>query len=298
MDGSVTHKARKPTWLKVKMPGGKHFVKVRELVQNGHLHTVCESAHCPNIGECWSRRTATFMIMGDTCTRNCKFCAVTGGKPTPLDPEEPVRVAEAVKTLELKYAVITSVTRDDLTDGGAAHFAETIRAIRDRVPECKIEVLIPDFLGSLSALETVLQAQPDVLNHNMETVQRLYPQARPQADYQRSLNLLKTAHQLGAQTKTGIMVGLGETPEEVERLMRDVVNNHCKMLTIGQYLQPSQQHLPVVRYVPPAEFHKLKRFGLDIGFEHIESGPLVRSSYHADIQYESAHTADSQNKKS
>ena len=296
MDGSVKHTVRKPAWLKVKLPGGKHFVQVRELMKNGQLHTVCESAFCPNIGECWSRKTATFMIMGDTCTRNCKFCAVTGGSPTPLDLEEPNRVAEAVKTLQLKYAVITSVTRDDLPDGGASHFAETIRAVRQTVPECKIEVLIPDFQGSQPALQTVLDAEPDVLNHNMETVPRLYPQARPQADYERSLNLLNTAFQLGAKTKTGIMVGLGETLEEVEQLLRDVVQHQCKMLTIGQYLQPSERHLPVQRFVTPEEFRQLKQFGLSIGFEHIESGPLVRSSYHADVQFEASNSTTRQHR--
>lgn len=278
---------RKPDWLKVKLPGGADFVKVKDLVKGGGLYTVCESAHCPNIGECWSRQTATFMIMGDVCTRNCKFCAVTGGRPTPLDPGEPERVAQAVQSLQLNYAVITSVTRDDVPDGGAEHFVRTIEAIRNIRPACKIEVLVPDFLGSEQALRTVLAAQPDVLNHNIETVPRLYSRARPQADYQRSLQLLQRAATRGARTKSGIMVGLGETTDEVMAVMHDLLNHQCKMLTIGQYLQPSKEHLPVERYVEPKEFGDFKRTGLKLGFEQIEAGPLVRSSYHADLQYKS-----------
>ncbi len=283
----VTAKERKPAWLKVKLPGGANFVKVKDLVQSGSLHTVCESAHCPNIGECWSRQTATFMIMGDTCTRNCRFCAVEGGRPTPLDPHEPDRVGQAVASLGLNYAVVTSVTRDDLADGGAAHFAETIHAIRKYRPECKVEVLIPDLQGSLDDLKTVLEAEPDVLNHNIETVPRLYPHARPQADYSRSLQLLMRAAQMGARSKSGMMVGLGETFDEVVQVMHDLLAHDCKMLTIGQYLQPSKKHVPVDRYVTPKEFGDLKRKGLELGFEHIEAGPLVRSSYHADEQFES-----------
>jgi len=282
----MAHKKSKPPWLKVKLPGGDDFKKVNKLVNVGELHTVCQSAKCPNIGECWSRRTATFMILGDACTRNCRFCAVQNGLPSPVDADEPHRVAQAVKTLDLKYAVITSVTRDDLDDGGAQHFAETIKSIRQEQPNCKIEVLIPDFKGSYDALQTVLKAKPDVLNHNLETVPRLYPQARPMADYNQSLQLLKRGHEKGAVTKTGLMVGLGETMDEIIQVMEGVINVSCKMLTIGQYLQPTKNHLPVQRFVNPDEFNQLKRHGLAMGFSHIEAGPLVRSSYHADKQFE------------
>ncbi len=283
-----TQRERKPEWLKVRLPGGSRFSKVRELVQQSKLHTVCESARCPNIGECWNRRTATFMILGDVCTRNCRFCAVPGGRPSHADPDEPERVAQAVAALGLKYAVLTSVNRDDLPDGGAAHFAHTIAAIRRIRPQCKIEVLIPDFEGSESALQLVLDAGPDVLNHNIETVPHLYQKARPQADYHRSLRLLQVAARQGARTKSGIMVGLGETFDQVVQVMHDLLDHQCKMLTIGQYLQPSKKHLPVARYVTPKEFGRWKRLGLQMGFEHIESGPLVRSSYHADEQYSAA----------
>ncbi|MBN1466711.1 lipoyl synthase [candidate division KSB1 bacterium] len=276
---------RKPEWLKVKLPGGITFSRVKNLVAGGGLHTVCESAHCPNIGECWSRQTATFMLMGDTCTRNCRFCAVPGGPVAPLDADEPRRVAQAVQELGLHYAVITSVTRDDLADGGASHFARTIQEIRRARPSCQVEVLIPDFQGRRDALQTVIDAGPDVLNHNVETVPRLYALARPQADYQRSLHLLKEAHAQGAKTKSGLMVGLGEDSEEVLQVMHDLYRNGCRMLTIGQYLQPSKRHLPVARYVPPKEFDELKRSGLRLGFAHIEAGPLVRSSYHAEQQW-------------
>jgi lipoyl synthase len=290
MDGivkksSTSLETRKPDWLKIRLPGGEHFLKVRELVKDGGLHTVCESAHCPNIGECWNRQTATFMIMGDVCTRNCRFCAVQTGSVFPLDAHEPPRVAGAVTALNLSYAVITSVTRDDLPDGGAGHFARTIAEIRRLQPNCKIEVLVPDFQGSEAALTTVLDAHPDVLNHNIETVPRLYSLARPQADYQRSLQLLSRAAKLNARTKSGIMVGLGETTEEVEQVMADLVNTGCRMLTIGQYLQPSKKHLPVARYVAPEEFQQYKRVALELGFKHVESGPLIRSSYHANQQF-------------
>mgnify|MGYP005846941323 CR=1 FL=1 len=288
MDGRIAAAApggRKPNWLKIRLPGGEKFIQVRDLVKGGNLHTVCESAHCPNIGECWNRRTAAFMIMGDVCTRNCRFCAVQPGRALPLDVEEPQRVADAVAVLGLSYVVVTSVTRDDMADGGAAHFAETIRAIRAQNPHCKIEVLIPDFQGREAALNLVIEAAPDVLNHNIETVPRLYPQARPQADYRRSLDVLEHAARHGLRTKSGLMVGLSETVEEVERVMADLFAVGCRMLTIGQYLQPSKMHLPVVRYVTPEEFAQFKRLGLEIGLEHVESGPLVRSSYHADRQY-------------
>jgi len=285
---TVSGRERKPEWLKVRLPGGSHFVNVKDLVQNNKLHTVCESARCPNLGECWNRKTATFMILGDICTRSCRFCAVKTGRPLAIDPDEPVRVAEAVDALGLKYAVITSVNRDELADGGAAHFARTIEEIRRLRPECKIEVLIPDFCGSEAALQIVLDADPDVLNHNVETVPTLYKQVRPQAFYERSLQLLQRAAVQGAKTKSGMMVGLGETFDQVVQVMRDLIAHECRMLTIGQYLQPSKKHAPVARYVTPKEFGDYKRIGLDLGFSHIESGPLVRSSYHADEQFNAA----------
>ncbi len=277
-------KKRHPHWLKVPMPAGKNYHDIRALVTDQHLHTVCESAHCPNIGECWNNRTATFMILGDKCTRNCCFCAVKTGVPDGFDIEEPMRVAEAVKMLELKYAVITSVTRDDLDDGGASIFAETIRQIHQTIPDCKVEVLIPDFQGDEDALRMVINAKPDVLNHNLETVPRLYSKARPQAVYHRSIELLKRAKQWGSITKTGLMVGLGETESEIYPVLHDIVEIQCDFLTIGQYLQPSSMHLPIDRYVIPEEFEKIKDYALKIGFKHVESAPLVRSSYHAALQ--------------
>ncbi len=282
----TTQMTRKPHWLKVKLSGGEGFAAVRELVARGGLHTVCQSARCPNIGECWAQRTATFMLMGNVCTRSCTFCAVEHGMPLPLDPDEAERVAEAVAILGLKYAVITSVTRDDLPDGGAGHFAATIRAVRARRPGCKVEVLIPDFGGAAAALDQVIAAQPDVLNHNVETVPRLYPVVRPQADYRRSLALLARAAEAGLLTKSGLMVGLGETVEEVLATMEDLRAVGCRMLTVGQYLQPSTRHLPVHRFVPPQEFERLRAAGLAMGFSHVEAGPLVRSSYHAAQQAE------------
>jgi len=276
--------SRRPSWLKVRMPTGGQFAEVRRLVAQHHLHTVCESARCPNVGHCWARRTATFMILGDVCTRNCRFCAVKTGKPTAVDLDEPRRVAEAVKTLNLRYAVITSVTRDDLEDGGALIFAETIRQIRTAVPGCQVEVLIPDFKGSAAALRTVLGAKPDVLNHNLETVPRLYRQVRPQANYTRSLQVLERARRAGFTTKSGLMLGLGETLDEVREVMRDLRSVGCQILTLGQYLQPTREHLPVARFVSPQEFDALRDYGLAIGFQHVASGPLVRSSFHADEQ--------------
>lgn len=283
---SVNKIEKKPLWLKVKLPGGNNYVKVKELVRNGDLHTVCESAHCPNIGECWSRFTATFMIMGEICTRNCGFCAVKHGKVRPLDAEEPKKIAKAVRQLELKYAVITSVTRDDLPDGGAHHFAQTIKAIVDMNPGCKVEVLIPDFKGGKEELYIVLDAQPDVLNHNIETVPRLYEKVRPQAQYNQSIELLRRAYDFGAKTKSGLMLGLGETIDEVKQVMIELNGVGCKMLTIGQYLQPTKNHLAVDRYISPDEFRDLKHYGIKLGFVHIEAGPLVRSSYHADMQFQ------------
>lgn len=273
---------RRPHWLKVKGPSGENFHEVRRLVHDSELHTVCKSAHCPNVGECWSRRTATFMILGDTCTRNCRFCAVNSGQPQPVDPDEPRRLARAVKKLNLKYAVITSVTRDDLPDGGAGQFAKVIREINEIVPGCQVEVLIPDFLGSQKALKIVLNAQPTVLNHNLETVPRLYPAVRPAAIYERSLEVLHRAKQAGATTKSGLMVGVGETLDEIRAVMGDLRKIDCDILTIGQYMQPSREHLPIDRFVSPEEFAQLKQDGLEMGFKLVESAPLVRSSYHAD----------------
>jgi lipoyl synthase len=250
--------SRKPDWLKRRLPSGETFNQVRELLEAGRLHTVCQEAKCPNIWECYSHRTATFLIMGQRCTRNCRFCSVSSGRPEPLDPDEPGRVAAAVERMSLKYVVVTSVTRDDLPDGGAAHFAATIGAIRRRVPAAEIEVLIPDFQGDRAALATVLKAQPNVLNHNIETVPRLYPAVRPQADYRRSLELLRRAQALARAipTKSGLMLGLGETPEELRQTLLDLRAAGCRVLTLGQYLQPSPEHLAVEAYVPPDAFEK------------------------------------------
>lgn len=277
----ISQRARHPRWLKVPLPAGKNFHDVRKLIKQHDLHTVCQSAHCPNIGECWGQRTATFMILGEVCTRNCRFCAITSGTPQAVDQDEPIRVAEAVKKLSLRYAVITSVTRDDLPDGGAAIFADTIRAIKIAVPACQIEVLIPDFNGLESALSTVIHASPDVLNHNMETVTSLYPTVRPQADYYRSRKVLELAKKQGMLTKTGLMLGLGETNDEVLSVMHDLREIECDILTLGQYLQPSASHLAIDRYLTPAEFDQIKQAGENMGFLHVEAGPLVRSSYHA-----------------
>lgn len=259
---------------------------MQKLIRSQHLHTVCGSARCPNLGECWSNRTATFMILGDVCTRNCRFCAVSGGQPSPLNPKEPQRVALSVKALGLKYAVITSVTRDDLPDGGAAHFAATIKAIREISPLCRVEVLIPDFGGDAQALQTVIHAAPDVLNHNLETVPSLYSRVRPQASYQRSLWVLRRSGESGLRTKTGLMLGLGETEEEIQQVMEDVLGAGCRLLTLGQYLQPTKEHLPVARYVSPKEFAQWAKRGQEMGFDHVEAGPLVRSSYQAHRQVE------------
>ncbi len=272
----------KPDWLKVKYTVNEDFKALREIVKQYNLHTVCEEARCPNQGECWRRRTATLMLLGNVCTRNCRFCAVGNGKLLPPDPEEPRKIGNAVKLMGLKYAVITSVTRDDLPNGGATHWAETIREIRRQNTDCKIEVLVPDFQGSINALETVLATEPDVFGHNLETVKHLYSQARPQADYKQSLRVLKEAKQLGAVTKTGIMVGLGETKKQVLELMQDARSVDCDIFTAGQYLQPTKSHLPVERYVHPDEFELYKTEGLRMGFRAVMSAPLVRSSYHAD----------------
>jgi len=271
----------KPDWLKVKITVNNDFRDLQKIIKDHHLHTVCQSARCPNQSDCWQRRTATLMILGDTCTRNCRFCAVKSGRPQPVDLNEPQKIGRAVKLMGLKYAVITSVTRDDLPDGGAAVWAETIREIRRQNPNTKIEVLIPDFRGDINALETVLSATPDVLGHNLETVRVLYPIARPQADYEQSLRVIYESKKRGAVTKTGIMVGLGETVEQVSELMQDVLNAGCDILTLGQYLQPTKDHLPVVRYITPEEFKTYQDTGLSLGFRAVFSGPLVRSSFHA-----------------
>jgi len=276
----------RPDWLRVRAPGGPNYRDLKGLVDDLRLHTVCESARCPNIGDCWERRTATFMILGDICTRSCGFCAIKTGRPIGLDLEEPERVAEAVATLDLRHAVITSVNRDELPDGGAAIFAATIRSIRDRCPETSIEVLIPDFKGVWPALERVMEARPDILTHNMESIERLYYYVRPQAKYDRSLELLRRAKAMapGVLTKSGMMLGVGEEDEEIVQSMTDLRSVDCDILTLGQYLRPSAQHIPVRRYVPPETFAALKRLGLEMGFQHVEAGPLVRSSYHADEQ--------------
>jgi lipoic acid synthetase len=275
---------KRPGWLKVKVPLGENFSRLKGLMGNQRLHTVCEEARCPNVAECWNAGTATFMILGDICTRSCGFCAVKTGRPTTLDLEEPFRVAEAIRSMGVRHAVITSVNRDELPDGGAAVFAETIRQARLVNPSIKIEVLIPDFRGVEWALDIVVEARPDILNHNTETVPRLYQTVRPQAKYSRSLELLERAKKKGMVTKSGLMLGLGETAGEVLEVMKDLHGVHCDILTLGQYLQPTKEHLPVDRYVHPDEFRMLKERGVEMGFAHVESGPLVRSSYHAEGQ--------------
>lgn len=275
---------KKPEWLKIKVPGGEGYRTVKQLLKNHKLHTVCEEAFCPNMEECWGRRTATFMILGDTCTRNCRFCGVKKGIPLPPDPDEPRQLAEAVRELGLKNVVITSVDRDDLSDGGAAVWAESIREVRSMNPDCTVEVLIPDFQGDTKALDTILHAGPHRVGHNLETVPSLYPTARSKGNYRLSLNVLTYISERGFQTKTGIMVGLGEKKEDMTDLMRDAYHHGVSLFTIGQYLQPTSRHLPVKEYITPAQFREYKKFGLTLGFDHVESGPLVRSSYHADEQ--------------
>jgi len=282
-------KLAKPPWLKRRIPSGATYQEIRGLLQKTQLHTVCQEACCPNLGECFSQGTATFLILGDRCTRNCRFCAVAHGPQEPPDPGEPRRVAEAIDHMKLRYAVVTSVTRDDLPDGGASVFAETIRRIREKCPEAKVEVLIPDFRGDLQSLRTVLEARPDVLNHNVETVPRLYASVRPGAVYQRSIDLLKSAHQMDPSipTKSGLMLGLGERPEEVEQVLEDLLEAGCRILTLGQYLQPSAEHLRVERFVTPEEFEEWRKKALETGFREVASGPFVRSSYHAQKAYQS-----------
>ncbi len=273
----------KPAWLRKKLPSGPVYERIRSMIGKGRLHTVCQEANCPNQFECFSAHTATFLILGATCTRNCRFCTIANGRPGPLDPDEPRRVAEAAANMDLRYVVVTSVTRDDLGDGGAAHFAATIDALREKIPEVRVELLIPDFQGIRSDLETVLAARPDVLNHNMETVRRLYPSVRPQANYGRSVGLLARVKSIdpAIPAKSGIMLGLGETEEEVRQVIADIYHAGCRMLTIGQYLQPTPRHLPVMDFIPPGEFDRWREFALGLGFEKVASGPFVRSSYHA-----------------
>jgi lipoic acid synthetase len=274
---------RHPPWLKVRAPGGAGYTETLGVVQELRLHTVCEEAHCPNLAECWGHKTATFMLLGDTCTRNCGFCAVTHGRPLDVDPDEPARVAEAVARLGLRHVVITSVDRDDLTDGGAAHFAATALAVRTRLAACRIEVLVPDFQGDLDAVGVVTASPIDVFNHNVETVPRLYRRVRPGARYERSLAVLRAALDPAGRrvTKAGLMLGLGEEADEVRGVLQDLRGVGCDVVTLGQYLRPSRQHLPIERYVTPAEFDALRLEALSMGFRHVESGPLVRSSYHA-----------------
>jgi lipoyl synthase len=278
-----TPRLRKPDWLKVRAPGSPSYLRLKGLMRELNLHTVCEEAQCPNIGECWNHGTATFMILGDVCTRACAYCAVAHGRPGPVDAAEPVRVADAIRTLDLNYVVITSVDRDDLADGGASIFADTIRETRARLPECRIEVLIPDFQGHEPALRAVLDARPDVLNHNTETVPRLYRMARSGGRYARTLELLDRSRRYAPDipTKTGLMVGLGEERDELIATLEDLRRVGVGILTIGQYLRPSAGHAPMMRYYHPDEFRDLKEAALAMGFVHVESGPLVRSSYHA-----------------
>ena len=276
----------RPEWLKAKAPDGETYRDIKETMRGLNLHTVCEEARCPNIGECWNNRTATFMILGNVCTRSCGFCAVLTGKPPTLDLDEPHRVADAAKRMGLEHAVITSVNRDELPDGGASIFAATIRTIREEVPGCAVEVLTPDFKGDRDAIETVIAARPDTFNHNIETVPRLYPAVRPQAKFGRSLEVLRYAKELNPEglTKSGFMVGLGEVEEEIHATMRALRDHNVDILTIGQYLRPTENHLPMSRYYKPKEFADLKKYGFELGFRHVESGPLVRSSYHAHEQ--------------
>ena len=283
-------KRRHPEWMKVRMPGGPNYIELKNFLRDSELHTVCEEAHCPNIGECWESRSATFMILGDICTRRCHYCAVTTGRPIGIDILEPDRLARTVKRLGLKYCVITSVNRDDLADGGAFIFALCIRKINQEVPDCKVEVLIPDFDGSLPGLKTVVKARPDVLNHNIESSRRVFPRVRPRGNYELSLKLLAGVKELDPKmpTKSGIIVGMGEEWEEVVDTMKDLRGVDCDLLTIGQYLRPSAKHIPIARYYTPNEFDELRSIGESLGFKHVASGPLVRSSYHADQQLAAA----------
>ncbi|MCX8745479.1 lipoyl synthase [Snodgrassella sp. B3882] len=287
----LEEKLKKPDWIRARLPSSKKFFEIKSIVREQKLHTVCEEASCPNIGECFSKGTATFMIMGDICTRRCPFCDVGHGRPNPLDPDEPKHLAQSVKAMNLRYVVITSVDRDDLRDGGAQHFADCITAIREASPRTQIEVLVPDFRGRLeTALQILAETPPDVLNHNLETAPRLYKQARPGADYLHSLKLLKEYKALRPEvaTKSGLMVGLGETDEEILEVMQDLRAHDVEMITIGQYLQPSNSHLPVLRYVTPEQFKAFEKRAYEMGFKHGAIGAMVRSSYHADAQAELA----------
>jgi lipoic acid synthetase len=274
---------QKPDWLKRRLPTGSAYENVRGMISKDNLHTVCQEAKCPNMWECFAQQTATFLILGSQCTRSCRFCSIQTGPVEPPDPDEPVRVAEVAHRMGLRYVVATSVTRDDLADGGAGHFARTIEEIRKKIPDACVEVLIPDFLGNSSSLQIVLKAHPDVLNHNIETVPRLYSLVRPEADYQRSLELLQRVKDYDASipTKSGLMLGFGEKPEEIKQTLEDLLRNNCRILTLGQYLQPTKQHLPVKRYVPPEEFERWREEALEMGFSEVASGPFVRSSYYA-----------------
>ena len=286
--GDSSSKNRKPPWLTRRLPTGPVYDNLRALLRARRLHTVCQEARCPNVWECFAQGTAAFLILGSNCTRNCRFCAVGRGPTAPSDPEEPVRVAEAAAAMGLSYAVVTSVTRDDLPDGGAEHFARTIREIRNRIPEARVEVLVPDFRGDLDALLTVLAARPDVLNHNLETVPRLYPVVRPEADYRRSLALLGRSKEYtpSVPSKSGLMLGLGESAEEVEETLGDLLGVGCRILTLGQYLQPTGAHLPVARFLPPEQFNSWREKALTMGFCQVASGPFVRSSYRARELYQ------------
>ena len=284
LDQPPAPRARRPEWLRAKMPAGPNYEDVRDLMRQQRLHTVCEEARCPNIGECWNHRTATFLLLGEVCTRGCRYCAIAKGKPEPLDEQEPERVAEAVAHLKLRHAVLTAVNRDDQPDGGAHIFAASILKIRERLPDCRVEVLIPDFEGNWDALKQVMDARPDVLNHNIETVPRIFRRFRPKAGYRQSIELLRRARELGGAavvTKSGLMVGAGETNDEVLAVMDDLRAADVDVMTIGQYLSPTSSHWPIDRYVTPAEFAMFREEGLRRGFRHVESGPLVRSSYHA-----------------
>ena len=285
----MTTQRKLPEWLKVKMPSGSKYENLKKLMGDQMLHTVCEEARCPNIGDCWERETATYMILGDTCTRACTYCAVKTGSPSGLDLEEPIRLAKTVQTLGLKYAVITSVNRDDLPDGGAFIFGQCISQIKKLSPSCKVEVLTPDFEGNWDSLKTVLDSKPDTFNHNIETVRRIFPKVRAKGNYELSLELLHKAKEIQVNliTKSGIMVGLGETKEEIIRTMNDLRAVDCNLLTIGQYLRPSTKHTPILKWYTPKEFKELEEIGLSLGFSHVASGPLVRSSYHADEQHSS-----------
>jgi lipoic acid synthetase len=273
---------RKPEWLKTQLQSNDQFVKVNQIVKNHNLHTICTSGKCPNISECWNRGTATFMILGEICTRSCKFCNTLSGRPLPPDPSEPINIAESIKLMKLHHAVITSVDRDDMIDGGAAHWAETIRAIKEVNPEITLEVLIPDFDGKTELLDIIIAEKPNIISHNLETVRRLTPQIRTKAKYQTSLSVLNYVSSQNVIAKTGIMVGLGETKEEIIELMQDILNSNCQIITIGQYMQPSRKNIPVNEYIAPEKFEEFKQIGLKMGFKIVESAPLVRSSYCAE----------------